>query len=299
MVLLHYTKGEKNQFILETKTSETIETCLEQLIEINNLRVKIDMLIKNVQGLANHGPLNPECLRGLTTPETYEPACEMLKDHEKKYAHPKPEANQIKKPDKTGYRIGIAPIKQVADKMFDECKKGQELLKPTRAEQRKTTNKTELLEIMTLIKGSVMIAYPGYHNLPEWDPVYLLLENKLDFLSQYPDCDLMNLENSVLWWAKKELKKQKKLLDYVGKNEKTKLKVKINRKGEGAPLAEAPIDKKTQKDMMAYYYKKQEESKKLEQNEEDDYMNSEWANPNHLKSQLVNGGRGIKFGRLK
>jgi len=27
----------------------------------------------------------------------------------------------------------------------------------------------------------MMMAYPGYHNLPEWEPARLILENKFDF----------------------------------------------------------------------------------------------------------------------
>lgn len=43
------------------------------------------------------------------------------------------------------------------------------------------------------------------------------------------------------------------------------------------------------------YYKKQEELKKIESNNEDDFANSTWANPNNLKSHLVNGGGDIKW----
>ena len=62
--------------------------------------------------------------------------------------------------------------------------------------------------------------------------------------------------------------------------------IKLAPRGQGAPVKEAPIDKETHKQMLAYYYKKQEEAKKLEENNEDDYMNSPWANPNALKNQL-------------
>ena len=75
-----------------------------------------------------------------------------------------------------------------------------------------------------------MIAYPGYYNLPNWDIVYLILENKIDFKGYYPDCDYMNLKDIVMWWAKKELKINKKLVDYIGNNEKTKIIIKLSTK---------------------------------------------------------------------
>lgn len=60
-------------------------------------------------------------------------------------------------------------------------------------------------------------------------------------------------------------------------------------------MRESPIDEMTQKEMMAYYYKKQEEQKKLEAESDDAYMNSSWANPEAMKSNMVTGGKGINF----
>ena len=31
---------------------------------------------------------------------------------------------------------------------------------------------------MDNLRGAVMIAYPGYHGLPEWEPARLILEDK-------------------------------------------------------------------------------------------------------------------------
>ena len=52
------------------------------------------------------------------------------------------------------------------------------------------------------------------------------------------------------------MNEDKILYDYIGKNEKTKIVVKMNSKGQGAPMNEPLVDKETQKKMMAYYYKK-------------------------------------------
>ena len=42
-----------------------------QLIEINNLRLKVDRLAMALEDLAAKGPLKPEALRGLSNPEEY------------------------------------------------------------------------------------------------------------------------------------------------------------------------------------------------------------------------------------
>lgn len=39
-----------------------------------------------------------------------------------------------------------------------------------------------------------MIAFPGYYGLPHWEPVYLILENKFNFLQFYPDCEWVDAE---------------------------------------------------------------------------------------------------------
>ena len=42
---------------------------------------------------------------------------------------------------------------------------------------------------MNLIRGAIMIVYPAYYGLPEWDPVYMILEDKMNFKAFYPDSD--------------------------------------------------------------------------------------------------------------
>ena len=103
------------------------------------------------------------------------------------------------------------------------------------------------------------------------------------------------LEDASLWWAGKDLSRTKLLSDYVGKNEKTKIVAKLQRKAQGAPVREAPLNEQAQKEMMAYYYRKQEEHKKLVENDDDDYVNSAWADPKSLKSAFSGVGK-VKWG---
>lgn len=69
------------------------------------------------------------------------------------------------------------------------------------------------------------------------------------------------MKDTSLWWAGKELARGKLLKDYSGKNEKTKIIVKLSKIGGGAPVREPAIDHETHKKMLSYYYKKQEEQK--------------------------------------
>lgn len=107
-----------------------------------------------------------------------------------------------------------------------------------------------------------MIAYPGYHGLPEWEPALLILENKHMWEGQSTDIgEYLNEKDTSLWWAGKELQRGKTLKDFIGKNEKTKIVVKISKSGSGAPAREPMIDEDSYKKMLSYYHKKQEESK--------------------------------------
>lgn len=89
------------------------------------------------------------------------------------------------------------------------------------------------------------------------------------------------------------------LNSYTGKNEKTKIIVKLTKTGSGAPVRESAVDEETRIKLMSMYHKKQEELKKIESNNEEDFANSSWANPNNLKNYLVTGGKGVGFRNMK
>lgn len=97
---------------------------------------------------------------------------------------------------------------------------------------------------------------------------------------------MLNETTTQLWWAGKELQRGKKLQDFIGKNEKTKLIIKIQKKGQGPPSREPVFSEEQRKQMMAYAYRKQEDLKKLETDEDDSYLNSDWADPQALKRQF-------------
>jgi hypothetical protein len=49
-------------------------------------------------------------------------------------------------------------------------------------------------------------------------------------------------ERATVWWAGKQLEADKVIGEYVGKNEKTKVIVKVQKWGGQQPLREPPID---------------------------------------------------------
>ncbi|RZC82126.1 hypothetical protein C5167_044913 [Papaver somniferum] len=49
-----------------------------------------------------------------------------------------------------------------------------------------------------------------------------------------PDMKLLQEDTTKLWWAGKELMRSKCLCDYVGKNEKTKILIKLEKPSLGS-----------------------------------------------------------------
>jgi hypothetical protein len=89
---------------------------------------------------------------------------------------------------------------------------------------------------IAVLKTAVEKAYP--FGLPETDPINRLFEHA------ETELDSKDFE---LWWAGKQLKPEKCVSDYCGRNEKTKLVVKLQRKGSGPPTKENPLDEQGQK----------------------------------------------------
>ncbi len=72
---------------------------------------------------------------------------------------------------------------------------------------------------------------------------------------------MLEEDSAQLWWAGKVFARDKKLADYLGRNEKTTIVAKLQKKGQGAPGREPVFSEEEQKRMMAYAYRKQEELK--------------------------------------
>jgi len=297
MVIIHFKKSEMNQFRCEVASKILVDELIDTLCYINNLRIKIEKLASGIEGLADYGPFKPEALRGLTMPETIEPAIETLPADQKKWANVMPDMSQRENKDPTGYRIGVAPMEEIAAKMKEICTAAKNIISKNKAKDKQNLVIKEMEEQMNLLRGVVMIAYPAYHGLPNWDIAYLILEDKMDFQSTWPDCDWLVPSDSSAWFCGRELYRGKSIAEQVagGSNEKNTLIIKIEKKGAGAPVKESPIDEKLQKDMMAFYYKRQEELKKIEGESDDNFSNSTWANSNALKGHLATGGRDIGF----
>lgn len=97
--------------------------------------------------------------------------------------------------DPTGYRMGIAPMLEIANKMKEVAAAAKAYISKNMAKEKKSLDIKVLEEHISLLRGAVMIAYPAYHGLPDWDYVYLILEEKMNFLAMWPDCEVGSLHS--------------------------------------------------------------------------------------------------------
>lgn len=284
MVLLEVKRSDKkNEFMFETRVTVGVRDLIDELVELHNLRLKVQRLALTLKELAKHGPIRPEETRGISDDTSTAGGLDV-----NSYGKPT-------HPDQYGFRTGCPPPPEVAEVMTRTAEEAEAAVSHVLVTQRRAIDKKVCQNALDNMRGAVMIAYPAYHRLPAYDPTRLELENKeeLDGQSEYQT--ILEEAQTSLWWAGKELQATKTLQDFVGKNEKTKIVCKLQNKSAGAPVREPRIDEDTHKAMLSYYYKKQEEQKKLEQDEDDSYLDSQWANPKALKSALVGGGRDISW----
>ena len=82
-------------------------------------------------------------------------------------------------------------------------------------------NEQTIKQSLDLIKGATTIVWPM--GLPPTDPVRLELENCEELQGTQESKMVLDPAKTTLWFATKELTREKKLKDFLGKNEKTKV----------------------------------------------------------------------------
>ncbi|KAB5543477.1 hypothetical protein PHYPO_G00079610 [Pangasianodon hypophthalmus] len=288
MVQLHVKRGDESQFLFNTTVDVSTETLSQQVAQVYNGRLKVDRICSEIPELADHGITLPPNMQGLTDDQITD--LKLRDEWEDKCI---PSGGAEFKKDELGRRNGHAPnekMKNVLKKTMEEAKA---LISKKQVQANVCVTMEMVNEALDQLRGAVMIVYPM--GLPPHDPIRMELENQEDLAGTQASLQVIPEEEAQLWWAGKELHRDKKLQDYTGKNEKTKIVVKIQKRGQGAPAREPPVSEEEHKQMMMHYYRRQEELKKLDETEDDSYLQSEWADRQALKRQFQ-GLTNIKWG---
>ena len=291
MVVLHMKRSDLNQFLIQTTTAITIDDLTALLVNINNLRLKVDRAAVALEDLAAKGPLKSEGLRGLSE-DTYD---EYLKNEDitvrdgLKVMPPNVGERQVK--DDTHYRTGWVIGEDLTQKMLDHAMEMKKIIHKSSVDAKRYLTPEMLTEQLDIVRGLMMMAYPGFHGLGEWEPIWLILENKEEMDEKMNLTEDLAVDNTILWIVNKEMQSGKTFSGYFGSNEKSKMVVKVTKRGGGAPQREPMIDEETHKRMLSFYHKKNEEHKKMEELDDgDQYLGSAWADSGMLKRQMQGTG---------
>lgn len=267
MVWLHIKRGgggnaeDSTEFLFETTCETEIGGLCDDLTKLYNRVVTLQFVCENVRQLAQYGPMLPEEKRGLE------------EDDEK--------AECV---DPNRIRCGCPPSSEFAAILMKAATDAEAVISKDKLAVKVGLTSEALGEAEDVVRGSVMMAYPM--KLPEWDVIQQWIEKTLDFSGGYMEKKILKIGESCLWFAGKKWNSDQLVSKYVGRNEKTKVIVRLQRTSSGAPVREPGVDAETQKKMMAFYHKKQEEQKRLAEDSSDSYLNSMWANPNQLKGHF-------------
>jgi len=280
MVKLHVKKGDQSQFLYETSVKENVKELVDKLVKIFNGRLKIDRLYYEIETLANHGTTLPPNMQGLTDDQIEE-----LHLEDKWTQTCIPQGGDSKNcVDPVGRRNGKAPCDKMADLLNRTRTEAKAKVSKDLAAANKCLTSEDVQSAIDEMRGSVMIVYPM--GLPPHDPIKMEFDNEEDLSGTQASKEVLDEASTFIWWANKEMALDKTLKDYIGNNEKTKIIVKLQKKGQGAPQREPAVSEEEQKRMMAFYHKRQEDLKKLDTDDTDAYLNSAWSDSSQLKRQF-------------
>lgn len=284
MVFLKIKSGQEHIFNYETPISTSIDTATEETTKIHNHRLKLMRICDEMTQLAKHGvQIKPEMM-GLTDDQIVELK---LVDEFSSSCVPSTGFGEECKDD-VGRRCGRPPrvdMKNIIARTIAEATSA--IIK----NQSKAMTFEMVDEHVSNLRGAVMIVYPM--GLPPYDHINLEFNNEEeDALAGTQSSKAIINDGGSLWFASKQMMTdQGKLLsDYVGKNDRSRVVVKIQKRtSQQAPAREPQMNEEDHKKLMAKMYRRQEEMKKLAEEAEfdqDSYLDSQWADSNALKKQF-------------
>ncbi|CAF0861911.1 unnamed protein product [Brachionus calyciflorus] len=279
MVKLHIKKGDESQFLFETTVESPVEECVKAVCNIFNGRLKIQRLCTEIEFLSKSGITLPYNMQGLTDEQISE--LKLVDEWADKCT---PSGGYLDRKDELGRRNGRAPTEKMATILERTIKDAKEKISKDLVPKDVCLTQAKIQEAIDELRGAVTIVYPM--GLPPHDPIQMEFENKEDLEGTHAGQEVIPFSEATIWFSGKEMQSAKKLSDYLGKNEKSKVIVKIQKKGKGAPSREPVVSEEEQKKMMAFHFKRQEEMKKLAEADDDSYLNSEWADNNQLRRQF-------------
>ncbi|XP_068974048.1 cilia- and flagella-associated protein 298 isoform X3 [Bombus vancouverensis nearcticus] len=276
MVRLHVKKGDESQFLYDTLVEARIEDIIYDITIIYNGRLKVSRICYEIEELIKHGTMLPHDMMGLTDEQVEE-----LKLKDEWGEKCVPIGGWTFNKDVIGRRNGKQPNVKMQEVLKKTIEEARTMVSKKLVQQEKLVTQKTVQEALDILRGAVTIVYPM--GLPPHDIIRQEFENTEDLSGTQASLEVIDVQLAQLWFSGKELLPGTKLKDYVGMNEKTKIIIKLQKRGGGRPAREPLMSEEERKQLMLHAYKRQEQLKKLEQDDDDEYLNSPWADGSSLK----------------
>lgn len=287
MVRLHIKRGDESQFLFDTQLTTGVAQLVQDVAIIYNGRLKIGRIAAEIEELIKHGPMYPPEILGLTEEQVQE--LKLVDIWEEKVI---PSGGWDYNKDPVGRRNGRQPKPNMQEMLRTAVGDAKNMISKKLVDANQVLTLKDVQNALDLLRGAITIVYPM--QLPPHDCIRMEFTNTEDLTGTQASLEVIEPVKASLWFAGHEMLGNKTLLDYIGKNEKCKVIVKLARIGEGAPGREAVLNEEARKQLMLHQYRRQEELKQLGEDDDDQYLNSSWADNSNFKNQ-VHGVQNVKF----
>ncbi|XP_068086088.1 cilia- and flagella-associated protein 298 isoform X3 [Anabrus simplex] len=254
MVKLLVKRRDENQFLYETTLNTPVKDVLEEILSIFNGRLKVRRICSEMESLAEHGVMLPPNMQGLT-----EEQWEDLKLKDEWGERCIPSGGFVFNKDVMGRRNGRQPNEKMRDLIAKAVEEGKHTVSRKQVDAGICVTEKMIANALDVLKGTVMIVYPM--GLPPYDVLRHEFENVEDLSGTQASTEVIEIAEAQLWFCGKQMEINKKLIDYLGKNEKTKVIVKLQKQKEGPPGREAVMSEEERKQLMLHAHRRQEELK--------------------------------------
>lgn len=254
MVRLVVKRGDEAQFLFDTTLSARVESLLLEVVAIFNGRLKVLRICGEIEELAKYGPMFVPEIIGLTEEQVSE-----LKLVDEWIDVCVPSGGFSLTKDPVGRRYGHQPSRHMQSVLLNAVADAKEKISAALVSAGVVLLQREIQEAIDLLRGAVTIVYPM--QLPPHDPIRMEFSNVEELGGTYAAKEIIEPSKAQLWFAGHNMVPEKTLGDYLGRNEKCKVIVKLAKSEEGQPSREPSISEEERKQLMLQAYKKQEELK--------------------------------------
>ncbi|XP_014204651.2 G-protein coupled receptor 39 [Copidosoma floridanum] len=259
MVRLHVKRQTESLFLYDTSVEAKVDEIIQEVTAIHNGRLKVSRLCYDLEDLAEHGTMLPPNMQGLTDDQIEE--LHLTDEWGEKCI---PSGGWTFNRDVMGRRNGKQPQENMQAVVKKAIEDARALISKKLIEQDKLVTMRVVQEALDVLRGATMIVYPM--GLPPHDVIRLELENNEDLSGTHASLEVIDFQMAQLWFSGKELLRGCKLKEFAGSNEKTKIVVKLSKRGSGAPPREPVLTDDDRKQLMLQAHRRQEELKDEQDN---------------------------------